>query len=90
MIKRARENVIAIKEMHRSGHSLVHSNTPAGGTSALMRGAGVESGLSLKTKLNSEFEHRSSVVMASRDQRNKIMMTPNALQNLIVDNVIDS
>ena len=89
MIKRARENVLAIKDMHRSGNSLVHSNTP-GGTSALMRGAGVESGLSLKTKLNSEFEHRSSVIMASRDQRNKIMMTPNALQNLIVDNVIDS
>jgi hypothetical protein len=50
MVKRAKENVLAIKEMARSGRSLVHSNTP-GGTSALMRG-GVESGLSLKTKLN--------------------------------------
>jgi|TARA_B110000285_G_C15077292_1_gene591484 hypothetical protein len=55
MIKRARDNVIAIKEMARSGRSLANSGT--GGASALLRGVGaVESGLSLKTKLNSEFE----------------------------------
>ena len=52
MVNRAKENVLAIKEMARSGRSLIHSNTPGGGTSVLMRGGVGESGLSLKTKLN--------------------------------------
>jgi hypothetical protein len=56
MIRRARDNVIAIKEMARSGRSLAGVNTPGGGgTNGLVRGAAAESGLSLKTKLNSEF-----------------------------------
>ena len=77
MIERAKENVMAIKDMARSGRSLVHSNTP-GGAGALLRGSAAESGVSLKTKLDSEFDHRSSVVV-TREHRNKIMMTPDAL-----------
>jgi len=85
MINRARENVIAIKEMARSGRSLVSGT--AGANSALLKAGAVESGLSLKTKLNSEL----SSAGICREHRNRIIMTPHALQNLVMDNsLLDS